>query len=285
MMTPRRGSHSKAFTLVEIIVVSALIALIAGIATLSWHTLMLQTKKKTTHGDVRTLAHSLSATHFDIGMFPKLCFLYQPKEQFNLDYGVNTLPGDFDGVGHPNQVLGPRTRKILSDWEGPYYNNPRGRGGFNPGGAGGVVQMELPDGKVIDWPADPWDNPYVVYLVNIETGGTPTDPTIGISWIKNPYEKPNHTAIVVSYGPNRVPGGTDDPVRNGPFLIEAARYTLYTEVNRKHYQALTYQELSSNTPVNRLTALTNDQPFGYLGDPAFPGIMDPESDDIYIVIP
>ena len=230
-MTPNRSS-SKGFTLVEIIIVASLITILSSIISINYRTWLTSNKRKSAIGDLRTLAHTVANAHFDLQMFPKFCYLYEPRETI----GLVSLPLDFEAMGHPQidgTVLFLRQRSIMKKWKGPYYNSPASRSTLTPG-LGYVTKMQLPGGQKLDWPADPWGNPYVIYLVKI-------DASAEIDFISNPFEKPNYKAIVVSYGPNRIPGGTADKSKMLPAdqvraleyrLADARRYAARDNLNR-----------------------------------------------------
>src|SRR5688572_29195394 len=69
-MQRRRG-----FTLVEMLVVSALIALFAGLAVFSITTQLEQNRKKAAVAECRQIATAMSFAHQDLSFFPKLCLL------------------------------------------------------------------------------------------------------------------------------------------------------------------------------------------------------------------
>ena len=202
------------FTLIEVLVVAALISMMAGIAIISVQYLMQQSKTKAATADARSLSDALSIVKMDLRFYPKLSYLSLPKMAIQQTVGQQQqiLP-DFDYIGFDNnqtgRVLLPHSKEILSKWNGPYLPSPSGRGITGTPHAG-VCKMRMPyqpantpAGDLYDWPSDPWGNPYVVYLAGTTTVNNVESP----SWITNPYQDPVYFARVVSYGPNLIPGG------------------------------------------------------------------------------
>jgi len=280
------------FTLVEILIVAALISLFAAIAMFNIQYFAIQAKRKAATADARSISDAMTAAHFEYGFYTKLCYLCLSRSEIErlVDQQMQIVP-DFDYIGFDsvdNRVLLPRSRRILDSWRGPYLPSPAGR---QVGSNSGVVKMRMPYqpqgtpvSELYDWPADPWGNPYVVYLVGETADGRPT-------WITSPTDRPVYFARVVSYGPNGIPGGFPDieqglPSGSGSDLRRYVEehYVLYKKEDN-HFVALTPQEYE--VPVNRLSALKKE--LGYLSaDPRFadkvPGIMDPGSDDLTVAL-
>lgn len=286
----RENTGARGFTLVEILIVAALIALFSGIAIMSISYLSTQAKRKAAVADARSISDALTITKFEFRFYPKLCFLSLPKTKVQEFSGtrMQILP-DFDYQGFDtvtNRVLLPRSQEILSKWRGPYFPSPQGRGLVATARAG-VCKVRLPyqdrntpSAELYDWPADPWGNPYVVYLVKSQTVNNAEQ----ISWITSPFDEPVYFARVVSYGPNGIPGGAADELLPGGLKIAAEPYKLYIEED-DHFLMLTPDQYSK--PVERVNALYSTKaPFAYLKGTEFagkiPGIMDIGSDDLTV---
>lgn len=283
MNTAKRGFilTNRAFTLVEMFVVGALIALFAGIAIFNIQGQYLINIRKITIAEVNQIHSALSFIKMDAGVFPKLNFLnkalYHPE--VSVLVGVNVrqlnLRNDFDYMGY---AIGPGLEStILSEWRGPYYSISHTRRGVSRA-IGGIVTMLLPNsGIATDWPADVYGEPYVLYLIKVtETGG--------LDWVRSATDEANYFAAVVSYGRNRVPGyRADTPIPTGDFnrLKNERLYKeggsgsdIYGRPRAVEFTALTAAEY--NLP--RLQALTKIGRTGISEDEV--GIIDPGSDDI-----
>lgn len=306
-MSPRRpkSSQLRGFTLIEILIIAALIALLSGIAVFQVKAVMDQTRVKATYADLRGVADSLSTAQMDLGMFPKLGFLSLSQPQ--LVQNNNTLPEDFDVMGFATTggILPQRIGQIVENWNGPYFNAAGGRSPLKTGTRGYYVQMRLPRaaanaplspwpiGPLLDWPADPWGNPYVVYLIHLDKGvQDPKDPNKFLSqtatprFVRSPYEEANYFAAVVSYGPNGIPGGSADPhFGYTPSVVAAGKpYQLFTvdPLNPSGFLALTDAQLprTNDGLTTRILSLSVNAPFGYAisvpaDTPPVPGILDP----------
>lgn len=230
----RRLQRGRGFTLLEILIVAALISLFAGLAVFGIQQQFENNIRKTTQGEVRSIAVALDLAYADVGFFPKIALLTSSRDLLRADsqqaFGNPTRIFDF------MHALGVSTAPIASgtelNWNGPYLSpaafraaTAQGRGGsrlmaFNePGGFSGA-------GRALEWPLDPYNNPYMVYILDIEADGS------GLRFASDPNTRRNNDAgvsnpvnsqpgyagtfvnAVVSYGPNNVPGG-------GPNFIPA----------------------------------------------------------------
>ncbi len=294
----------RGFTLIEMLIIAALIALMSGIAVISIQYIVIESKRRATLGDLRTLAHTLTLAHYDHGIFPKLGYLSMSSELLQITAGGNTvLPPDFHDLGfNIDGQAGP----LYAKWKGPYTASARGRSTISSSGQGYVVRMRMPtlnsnnETIILDWPADAFGNPYVVYLVllrrDVNTGATVFEPLVFSS------EEPNYAAYTVSYGLNRIPGGPVDRSLITPAIRSLANeFRYYTEDGsgltdaqgrRAEFVARTFAE--QNTIVasgaQRFQALGREVSplggFGYLSAfPEIPGITDPGSDDLFVPIP
>lgn len=188
----------KGFTLVELFIVAALIALLSGIAVFNIQREYKTSQMRITVGETNQIATSLAFAYQDTDIFPKLCFLNQSYTMLMKLWDGDNLDifADFDTMGY-----GVPETKISAGWEGAYFSMSQGRG-RNPGG--GFVNMLLPNsGAIMAWPADLYGQPYVVYQIVL-------DPTnYQPRFINNWSESPDQFNAVVSYGQNKMVGGPD----------------------------------------------------------------------------
>lgn len=231
----RRSPQRRAFTLIEIIVVATLISLLSGIALFSINEMYIRNIRKVSVADAYQLATALSIAENDLIFFPRLNYLRQPNELVLVDEtSVNAfshttsstpeaiLPGlDYWGMLSSDT---PVKLRVLSKWEGPYMGVSQARQDSNRGGQSGIVKMRLPDlaelsaqgaslngdplPSVVDWPADPFGNPYILYQLKavIDPGAQVNIPL----FLENPSDDPSFRNMVVSYGRNNVPGGNEN---------------------------------------------------------------------------
>ena len=82
----RINRHS-GFTLIEMLVVAALIAIFAGLAVFNIVEQLNREKEKAALAEARSIATAMSFAYDDLGFFPKLCFL-----RFGVDEFVSRLP-------------------------------------------------------------------------------------------------------------------------------------------------------------------------------------------------
>lgn len=312
---PRAG-----FTLLELLIVGALIALFAGIALFSVQQFYDSSRRKAIFGETRNTGTALGIAEQDVGFFPRLHVLGKPFNLLSYREGGNLflIPG-LDAYGLYTGA--EQVTNMQKNWAAPYTAISETRRGFSQG-ATYLVKVRLPEQQVVnfsnsnyneavfggdislvDWPADTWGNPYVVYLVSADpdlavAGSNPRGLRIAV-----PGEQPNYFAAIVSYGPNGVPGGNTDvdvPVEGDDSgqqfranILEPAR--LYVEgdiVTGEGFvdgvPAFTMKSLSENVPA-QLDLLSNQfvdvlLPRSIHSDTANPleiGIRDSGSDDIW----
>jgi hypothetical protein len=152
--------------------------------------------------------------------------------------GIQQVRPSFDTYGYNASTQG--VPNIISNWKAPYTQVSEIRRSYSQG-IKLLVKMRLPepanlafpkntalgdDISLVDWPADVWGNPYSVYLIAtdssiIDPGNNP----LGLRVIDHPGENPDYFAAVVSYGPNGVPGGTDE--RDDPATAANTTYINY----------------------------------------------------------
>jgi len=202
---------SKGFTLIEVLIVAALLSLFAGIAVINIQQMYDSNKRKATFPETRALATAFSIARDNVGFFPNLFYLSQPKSLLTDASGV--LLNRIDYMGFLQASSSGPPPQILEQWQdGPYYGMSQGRSG-SAQGQGGIAKMRLPLpqaqanswGDPVVWPADPYGNPYVLYLLKVEKGSDPPYRFVG-----SLEETADYLVAVVSYGPDGIPGSVLD---------------------------------------------------------------------------
>lgn len=222
----RFSKARRGFTLVELVIVGALIAMFSTLAVFGVQQQFRSNVRKATIGEARQIATALDFANLDTSVFPKLCWLPESKSGMLL-IGNQVSPGadllafgflDSQGRNVDPAVAG----RYQNSWNGPYFamsqsrvGVAQGRGGFVymliPGmPAGGPNDISTP-GPGFRWPADPYNNPYVVYMLDIANPAvTPATLTFAGNGSADPTRKGNYVNAVVSYGQNHYPGGADE---------------------------------------------------------------------------
>ncbi len=296
MFSRHPGRSSSGFTLIEILVICAILAILSSMLIFNVRETMQQTERKASFADARSVANALTTAQFDIGFLPRIGYLnFAVPDLQRLASSQYVLPKSFDAMGFPDGMLTGKTSQVYTNWGkgGSYLNIGAERAGLVAGGSSGYLcKMEIPDlgssaDKLLIWPADPWGNPYVVYLIKVRYGPptTPDGPGAVVyngatySWIGSPTEEATYLAAVVSYGANGIPGGFADEKLNvaaGDPNTVVNIYGLYrTTGTPGQFTALRSSELMSG---NQTKALRRD--FGYAPGGGIPGILDDGSDDI-----
>ena len=213
-----RAGLRRGFTLIEILVVAALIALFSGIAIFSVQQMYDANRAKAMIGEAFEIGTSLSFAYNDIGFFPKLHLLNKPLSLVTFESGTNTVAyPSFDTYGYlvPGDVRGGA---IMTKWKGPYWgaSEMRSRGAQGGSGLGYVrlvgtgTNVQIPTGEnlsLVRWPFDTWGNPWVFYQVVADPGYASTGNPKGLRLIRTPGEGANYFNAVVSYGEDGMPGG------------------------------------------------------------------------------
>jgi prepilin-type N-terminal cleavage/methylation domain-containing protein len=187
------GRATGGFTLVEIIIVAALISLFSGLAMFGVQQMLKNSKLKAVIGETRQVGSALTFAHQDIGFYPAIGFLSYNKDFISNNYGWGLI----DSMGLT--ITGLRVQHTYDKWSGPYFAASPTRNQLSYKFRG-VVTMLLTNGYNIDWPADQWGNPYVLYLFKYIPA------TASWEFVQTSGEEPNFWAAVVSYGPDGVPG-------------------------------------------------------------------------------
>jgi prepilin-type N-terminal cleavage/methylation domain-containing protein len=274
-----KHAASRGFTLVEMLVVAALIAIFAGLAVFNITAQLEREKSKASIAEARNIATAMSFAYDDLGFFPKIGLL-----KYNLDNVFQFLKGTgFDSAEYHSYVVGNQDVRMRKMWRQNYMAGS---------GPDKTVKMHyMSNGKemILDWPADPWGNPYVGYFIKTIPATSPSaEPTQ--KFIQKAGEKANYAAAIVSYGRNRVPGMKDSP----PDPSQRFTWRLYgdhAEGPRHFWLAqgdtaapggnLTGHAYNEYNPNVRLQAFTDPSPQA-LTDPAYqPYMKDRGSDDRY----
>lgn len=232
------------FTLIEILIVGALLSLLAGIAIFNISEMYQNNMKKAAVGEVKNLATACAMAQQDIGFVPKFNYLTTPAQYITTSAAAPHIRADFDYMGfiNPNNDWDINTTSITSRFTTRgYYAFSSTRGGLNRG-KGGIVKVRLPslatgtpagqddlEGSLVDWPADPWGNPYVLYQlkVNKPAAGQPANPDEP-KWkfIESLKEDADYMMAVVSYGPNGIPGAVWEKRSSGDLFGRGAGISL-----------------------------------------------------------
>ncbi len=264
----------------EIIIIAALIALLSTIAVFQVASIMANVRRKVAMADGRTVADAITTARFDLNMYVKPGYLHlsAPEIDESGTPGVTLLKHDFDCLGYVDTLSGPSAARIVNKWSGPYFPTPDARSSVAQGGNGYVCDMmtswtaSSDPITVVSWPADPWGNPYVVYLVKIKEGvdASTGDRITPLAWIESASDDANYRAMVVSYGPNGIPGGSaDDAFMSEQIRLLGNDYRLYSETSETGL----FKALDSDAYTSELlTALDNTyvdaggNPVGYLSN-------------------
>lgn len=233
-------NRRQGFTLMEILIVAALITVLSSIAIISVNSFYNQAVKKTTIGELNRVGMALAFAEQDIGFYPKLAYLDKSEHYVLYDLAgdrtdPNMLVNHFDTYGFLAGGLGdPLQSRVASQWKGPYIgvSETRAKSGR---GQGGVVKVRLSDvaelfpdeRSVVDWPADPLGNPYVFYRLKavVDSSGNITP-----VFVSSPGARADFFNAVVSYGANRIPGGNDNTPLDSTLADQLRAGGLYSKV-------------------------------------------------------
>jgi prepilin-type N-terminal cleavage/methylation domain-containing protein len=242
----RSGARARGFTLIEIMIVAALLTLFAGLAIFGVQQMYDSNKRKAMFDETRQIGVGLSFARDDIGFFPRLNMI-EHSLTLILFNGPVIRPG-FDTYGYMTESA-TQINNVINNWKGPYMQVSEARAGLAQGQKG-LTQMRLPEGEpstapselgdlsLVKWPTDIWGNPYVVYLISSDANVASADNPKGLRLIERPGELPSYMAAVVSYGENGLPGGNDNSYTGGTagnyvrnVLSEAALFLPWDEAN------------------------------------------------------
>jgi len=143
-----RLKEEQGFTLVEVIVVAAIIAILAGILVPMIFSQIDEAKLSRARGDVRSISTGIYAFRKDVGQWPAC-----NNTTMLFGSGVNAPPA-LTALGYDASVIQLITDHLLIDdnacygdlWKGPYFGS-------------------------VD--ADPWGNAYFINALGFGAAGTP----------------------------------------------------------------------------------------------------------------
>ncbi|MCX8036038.1 MAG: type II secretion system GspH family protein [Candidatus Sumerlaeia bacterium] len=296
-MTTRRQTG---FTLVEILIVAALMSLLAGIAAINIQRAYVDNQRKATYGEAYNIKTALCFAFEDIGLYPKLCFLQRPILYLAPPtYAPFTQPGGqlvsgFEYMGYEVNQSPTLVQRVVNNWakgmgSPGYFSAGSGRRGLFQGRRGGMCLMEIPvdiysnpvlamgeNRPVYEWPSDPWGRPYVVYMLRL--AGMKSNGLPDVRFVNSYSETANYALAVVSYGPNGIPGGRDD--YDAATLNQGFQLRLYdrSTIPGVDFRALRPQEYTAA----RCEAWSFTKLLGTPGPLAYPGVIDEGSDDIVV---
>jgi len=289
------------FTLIEILIVAALMALLAGIAAINIQRAYVDNQRKATYGEASQIRTALDFAYEDIGIYPKLCFLQQnimylaPPQAAPWSQPGNQLVSGFEYMGYDVSQTPTLVKRIITNWakgmgSPGYFAASQGRRGLFQGRRGGMSRMEIPTDiyspvvlglgesqPVYDWPADPWGHPYAVYMLYLY-GAKPSSGLPDVRWVDSYSRNANYALAVVSYGPNGIPGGRED--YDAATLAQGMALRLF---ERSTLPGVDYRALRpSEYTQQRAEAWSFTKLTGAPGPLAYPGVVDDGSDDIVI---
>lgn len=205
-----RGGALRGFTLVEMLLVAALVVIFSSIAVFSVSEFAIQNKKKASVGECRQIASAMSFAQQDLGFYPKICFLQFALPQMKAAPITDMPLCGFDYIG--GQVIPNLVTRLDKYWGGGLGGKYIG---FNEKTA--VVPMTYihhvhpgcdagEKNLTFDWPADPFGQPYACYLLHAPPVTETNSNKQSERFCASVSEDANYFAGIVSYGPNQVPG-------------------------------------------------------------------------------
>ncbi|MDX1973791.1 MAG: type II secretion system protein [Candidatus Sumerlaeia bacterium] len=230
-----RRSPRRAFTLIEMLIVAALISLFSAIAVISVQTQLENNRRKAIIGESRQIATSMDLAHNDVGFFPSVAFLDRTSTSLDLE-SERIFAGNVDflyGFLHPYALdtapaVGASNRtstisRIRRDWTGQYISATQTRSSVSSGRGGSRSMTVFPTRPAVNWPLDGLNNPWMFYSLHVDRTN-PNSPVLFFvtqsaadRTVANDsgLVEGNFINAVVSYGRNNVPGGGDQYIPTG----------------------------------------------------------------------
>lgn len=272
-LTPTRTTGG--FTLIEMLVVAALIAIFAGLAVFNIVEQLNREKEKAAIAECRSIATAMSFAHDDMGFYPKLCFLRFGVDELRRLFLQNLLPNDsIDWFDRGGDTMG---NMIQKNWGEKYMS------GSMPDK---YVQMTInfrSGGKqAFNWPGDPWNQPYTGYFIKIAPPpGNPNGVPVP-QWADDKLgDRATYFAGIVSYGRNKVPGYVwDDQNAVNDGIGTTLRLYANDGANPRHFRTDQTFYNSARLSVFVDPAVNPDIVSPYDSGPA-PHMRDEGSDDKY----
>jgi type II secretory pathway pseudopilin PulG len=254
-----------AFTLIEILVIALLISILSAIALFSVRSMMDRARVRTVIGETYQISTALSLCRDDIGIYPKMNFLLGSINEIGEFTGAitptNRIHPDFECFGND---IDNQTTRLASQWNGPYMGMSQTRTTAGIAAGPSIVRMQLPqaNNQEVFFPGDAWQQPYTLYLMSIDGDGLVTFNTgeSGLPFeVENFTTLPNFFSAVVSYGPNKQPGGQD--LSNLPATFDPEEARLYETINPRNpfiYRALVRNQYNTENRINGYFAIQDE---------------------------
>lgn len=234
----RRRTARRGFSLIEVMLVSAILVILSALAFINVVYVMDQQRRKATIAEARQIASAVTFARQNTGFYVKLNYLLEPLTPYLDASGDGIVDPGPNGVIEANDDLyadleynsfdltanDAYQRRIKETWDGPYFAlSPTARDSMR--GPTGYIEVEMPERSPSPppyvkrrWPTDQYGNPYVLYLLELADPreGQP-DPNDDYHWVGNvrflkiPTAEPSFAAAVVSYGEDELPGTQRDP--------------------------------------------------------------------------
>ena len=262
------SSNKRGFSLIEIMIVSALLAIFAGIAMINISRLYQANKTRASRGDLKMFAEAVEFFVNDIDFYPKLNYLMN-AEPIVLEPTYTQAQQDeaLRNIHYMGFDVSHLKRRLDREWRGKYV-------GISPGR---TCRMNIASAAYppmwVDYPKDFWGNPYVIYLLK-----TNYRVPQGVSFLEDASDEPNYDVLMVGYGQDKFPGSFTNPTAPHQ-SVEVARkedQRLFVKLGGNQFQMLNFGEYG---PV-QLSGYSEQK----YGDASLTGVIDEGSDDIMIRI-
>lgn len=212
----RIGMARRGFTLAEILIVAAMIALLSGIGIFAINEMYNSNIRKVTIAECAQLATALSIAEQDLQFYPRFNYFNRSKNLITFGSTTEVVPRlDYYGFLSSTPAI---LLRIQDNWKGPYMGVSATRNRSSRGQSGGLIQVRLPDMtpfqgqdiSLVDWPADVYGQPYLLMqLKSVIVGGS-----VIPSFIERESEEGDFRNSIISYGKNGVPGGNENTDAN-----------------------------------------------------------------------